>query len=157
MTLALESFSLPPSIVRLVAARNELRDHFSKAELRFTFDGNLVGDIGEAVAAEQFGITLIPRCGAGIDGHAPDGRTVQVKATGSRLGPAFRQVDTRADHLLFYSFDFENCVGEVVYNGPEHLCLEQLPATWTGQRSLSWSRICRLNSLVEPTRRLPRL
>jgi len=66
----------------------------------------LVGDIGEAVAAELFGVKLSARDGTGIDGHAPDGRSVQVKASGSNRGPAFRVVDTRADHLLFLSFDF---------------------------------------------------
>ncbi|MGR9449204.1 DUF6998 domain-containing protein [Rhizobium leguminosarum] len=42
-------------------------------------DGKLVGDIGEAVAAELFGLTLKPGGGTGIDGHTPDGRSVQVR------------------------------------------------------------------------------
>ncbi len=92
------TFDLPAEVRDLLAARNRLRDHYRDAELRFTLDGNLVGDIGEAVAAKLFGIKLAPRCGAGIDGHAADGRTVQVKASGSGLGPAFRRTDTRADH-----------------------------------------------------------
>jgi len=43
---------------------------------------NLIGDIGEAVAVELFGLTLSPPNGTDINGHAPDGRSVQVKATG---------------------------------------------------------------------------
>jgi hypothetical protein len=95
-------FALPPVITGLVAARNRLRAHYGSVGLRFTFDGNLVGDIGEALAAELFSIKLISRGGTGIDGHAPDGRSVQVKATGTGRGPVFRNVDTRADHLLFF-------------------------------------------------------
>lgn len=74
------SFYLPPVVTELLSARNRLRDHYRSAGLTFTLDGNLVGDIGEAIAAELFGITLSARNGTGIDGHAPDGRSVQVKA-----------------------------------------------------------------------------
>ena len=35
---------------------NRLRDHYRSAALEFTLDGNLIGDIGEAVAAELFGL-----------------------------------------------------------------------------------------------------
>ncbi|WP_425356487.1 DUF6998 domain-containing protein [Xaviernesmea rhizosphaerae] len=43
------------------------------AASEFTLDGNLIGDVGEAAAAERFGLKLSPRNGTGIDGHAPDG------------------------------------------------------------------------------------
>lgn len=76
-------FNLPEEIRELLAARNRLRDHYRFADLKFTLDGNLVGDIGEAVAAKLFGLRLLKRNGTGIDGEAPDGRTVQVKASGT--------------------------------------------------------------------------
>ncbi|MFC5755875.1 DUF6998 domain-containing protein [Rhizobium sp. GCM10022189] len=45
-----------------------------------TLDGNLIGDISEAVAVELFGLALSTRNGTGIDGgHAPNCRTVQVR------------------------------------------------------------------------------
>jgi hypothetical protein len=81
--MSASSFSLPPVITDLVVARNRLRDHYRSAALEFTLDGNLIGDIGEAVAAELFGLKLSTRNGTGINGHAPDGRSVQVKATGT--------------------------------------------------------------------------
>ena len=75
-------FDLPPAIADLVAARNKLRAHYASAGLKFTLDGNLVGDLGEAIAVELFGLQLVEaRSTAGIDGRAPDGRTVQVKAS----------------------------------------------------------------------------
>ena len=51
----MRTFGLPPIITDLLQARNRLRDHYRSAALTFTLDGNLIGDIGEAVAAELFG------------------------------------------------------------------------------------------------------
>lgn len=95
-------FDLPPVIEPLVASRSALRRHYGHPDLKFTFDGNLVGDIGEAIAIELFGLTLTERCREGFDGLVGT-RTVQVKATGTARGPAFRKVETEADHLLFFS------------------------------------------------------
>lgn len=149
-------FTLPDEVRALLAARNKLRDHYGQAGLRFTLDGNLVGDIGEAIAAEIFGLKLTPRCGPGIDGHAPDGRSVQVKASGTQRGPAFRCLENRADHLLFFNLDFERCVGRVTFNGPEHIALNFLPDLWQGQRSLTHQQIRKADTLVTyETRLLP--
>jgi hypothetical protein len=150
-------FDLPPVIAELVSARNRLREHYAAGDLRFTLDGNLVGDIGEAVAAELFGLELTKRCGEGVDGLAPDKRTVQVKASGSGLGPAFRKVETRADHLLFFSFNFAACRGVVTYNGPEHIALASFPHTWTGQRALTLVQIKRADATVAAEARLQAL
>lgn len=150
-------FDLPPVITDLVLARNRLRDHYLSAALKFTLDGNLIGDIGEAVAAELFGLRLSRRNGTGIDGHAPDGRTVQVKATGTNRGPAFRMVDTRAQHLLFLEFDLDSLKGEVVFNGPEDVALRFLPTSWVDQRSLTKKQIRQADTLVTESQRLCRI
>lgn len=151
-----KTFSLPPAITQLLAARDSLRDHYRHLGLEFTLDGNLVGDIGEALAAELFGVRLEPRCAPGIDGFAPDGRSVQVKVSGTKRGPAFRMVETRADHLLFFSLDFAACRGVVSFNGPEHLARRYLPATWNNQRSLSLLQMTRADELVAEVDRLQR-
>jgi hypothetical protein len=148
-------FLLPPTIADLVQARNQLRAHYSSAGLKFTLEGNLVGDLGEAIAAELFQIRLVPaRSTQGIDGYAPDGRTVQVKATGTGRGPAFRLVETRADHLLFFDLDFERARGTVVFNGPEHIATAALPRQFTGQRSLTPFQIRTADAGVAPNQRL---
>lgn len=152
----MKEFLLPPVIANLVRARNQLRAHYFSTGLKFTLDGNLVGDLGEAVAAELFHIRLTPaRSTQGIDGYAPDGRTVQVKATGTRRGPAFRFVETRADHLLFFDLDFERACGMVVFNGPEHIATAALPTQFTGQRSLTPLQIRAADARVQPAERLP--
>jgi hypothetical protein len=60
-------FALPSAITELNKARQLLVDHYSEvirkkngdARLSFNFDGNLVGDIGEARAAELFDLRLV--------------------------------------------------------------------------------------------------
>lgn len=149
-------FDLPPAVADLVAARNRLRDHYASVGLQFTLDGNLVGDLGEAIAAELFGISLVKaRSTAGFDGYAPDGRTVQVKATGVNGGPAFRMTEARADHLLFFSLNFEAATGSVIFNGPEHIAVAGFPASWAGQKSVSPFQIRAADARVEPRDRLP--
>lgn len=149
-------FQLPKNIRELVDARNKLKRHFFEYDLRFTFDGNLVGDLGEAVAADLFGLKLTGRSNEGIDGYAPDGRSVQVKASGTRRGPAFRPVDTRAEHLIVMHFDYDACEGEIIYNGPEEpVVRELLPEDWSGQRTANLRGLIKLNDDLVPSDRLP--
>lgn len=152
----MDQFPLPPAVADLVAARNRLRSHYLAVGLKFTIDGNLVGDLGEAIAAELFGITLTPgRSTEGIDGYAPDRRSVQVKATGTGRGPAFRLIETKADHLLFFDLDFERAVGIVVFNGPEKIATTLLPTTFSGQRMLTRQQIRAADARVALEDRLP--
>jgi hypothetical protein len=162
----MHTFDLPPAIAQLLEARNSVRKHYeailreqgSQVELKFTLDGNLVGDIGEAIATELFGVTLVEaKSTEGFDGHTKDGRTVQVKATGTKRGPAFRQTETRADHLLFFCLDFETATGSVAYNGPEHYVTQYLPEVFSGQRMVSRGQVKRADEQVQDHERLPRL
>lgn len=162
-----QTFELPPEIKELVAARNNLRAHYSalfeqsgiELKLSFTLDGNLIGDLGEALAVKLFGIELVEaRSTEGFDGYlANREKTVQVKATGSGRGPAFRQTETRADYLLFFDLDFDTCEGTVVFNGPEHYATTLLPSKFAGQRSLSRNQIRAADRLVSEAERLPML
>ena len=159
----MQIFTLPECILDLVKSRNKLKSHFAtifelqrnEAELRFTFDGNLVGDLGEALAVELFGIKLIKaKSVAGIDGTTSDGEmTVQVKATCTGRGPAFRNTKKRADHLLFFDLDLDGMKGLVVFNGPEHYAFNKLKSGFKDQRSLTASQIRKADLDVKPTER----
>ena len=48
---------------------------------KFTPDGHMVGSIGEVIAAEHFGLTLLPPSHPGHDATDADGRLVQIKLT----------------------------------------------------------------------------
>ena len=93
----------------------------------------------------------------GIDGYAPDGRSVQIKATGTRRGPAFKPTVTRAEHLLVFCLHFVCATGLVAFNGPERELTRFLPDGRYGQRMVSRARLRVANALVSPTDRLPRL
>lgn len=159
----MNTFPLPASIAELVNARDRVRDHYravlaskgSQIDLAFTLDGNLIGDIGEALAAEIFDVKLVEtRSTVGIDGYAPDGRTVQVKATGTGRGPAFRCTELCAQHLLFFDLDFAEATVTVVFNGPEHYVRQYLPESFANQRSLSRNQIRQADLCVRDNERL---
>lgn len=156
-------FPLPPDIAELITARNKVRDHYndklrawgSEVDLSFTLDGNLVGDLGEAIAMDLFDIKLVEtKSTTAIDGFTLDGRSVQIKATGTGRGPAFRNTEIRADHLLFFDLDFESATGEIVFNGPEHYAVASLPTKFEGQRSLTRKQIRAADKLVKDEERL---
>lgn len=146
---------LPPPIEDLVKARDRLRQHYDQPSLTFTLDGNLVGDLGEALAVKYFGLTLTARNDTGIDGYTADNKSVQVKATGKKRGPAFRMLDTRADYLLFFSFNFEEFTAEIIYNGPEDVIRKLLPEKWDHQRAIPIAKIKAANAQILPHQRLP--
>jgi len=155
----MDEFELPREIQPLLAARDKLRGRYASSGLRFTLDGNLVGDIGEAVAAELFDIMLTHRCGQAIDGFAPgpERKSVQVKASGTFRGPAFRKLETGADYLLFFHFDFDRRVGKVIFNGPERVALAKMPSSWTGQRMVPVGYLRQANAELQDSDRLPRI
>ena len=107
-----------------------------------------------------FGLKLDhARSKIGVDGTAVDGRTVQVKATGTKRGPAFRPTKVGADHLLFFCIDFENGTAEVVFNGPEEIAIGDLFSNpnATTQRMVTRKQIVSRNSDVNENDKLPQL
>jgi hypothetical protein len=154
-------FRLPPEVRPLADARNAVRDHYRRKglNLEFSFDGNLVGDFGEACAVEQYGMKLVEaRSNAGFDGHTPDGkRTIQVKAKGpSTKSIAFSYSETHAEHLLVLELNFDDGTGRAVYNGPEHYVRAFLPSEpWRGQKQVSLSRLRQAAARIRDDERLP--
>ena len=155
----MDEFDLPDEIEPLLAARDQLKRRYATSGLKFTLDGNLVGDIGEAIAAELYGIQLSARCGAGIDGMSAGAnpKSVQVKASGTNRGPAFRKVDLRADHLLFFHLDFEKRRGVAIFNGPEAIALKDVSLKRGEQKVLALGRLRAANASVLGADRLPLL
>jgi len=80
---------------------------------RFTLDGHLVGSIGEVLAAEKYGLTLLSMITAKHDAKANDGRLVQLKTTqGRSVG-----LRSEPDYLLVLKLSADGRIDEV-YNGP---------------------------------------
>lgn len=148
---------LPDHVRDLVTAHAALVGAYASTKLRFTFDGRLVGDIAEATAAEAFGLELCRVRTAGVDAHALDGRSVQIKASGIGKGPAFTPGEGRADHLIFLLLDFVRAEAFVRYNGPEKPVRAELPRGFIGTKRVSLPRILALDAAVPDDKRLERL
>ncbi|TPQ42709.1 hypothetical protein C2U70_01015 [Bradyrhizobium guangdongense] len=154
-------FWLPPEVRPLVDARIAVRDYYRRKglNLEFSFDGNLVGDLGEACAVEEYGMKLVyTRSTAGFDGRTPDGKqTIQVKAKGpSTKTIAFSYSEVHADHLLVLELDFDRGTGRAVYNGPERYVREFLPKEpWKGQKQVRLSQLRQAAARVRDDERLP--
>ncbi|RWQ37805.1 MAG: hypothetical protein EOS21_21435 [Mesorhizobium sp.] len=149
---------LPESVKALYAAHAAICQHFAHTGLTFTLDGKLVGDVGEAVVAEAFGITLCRQRTPGVDGHAADGRSVQIKATGRpNAGPAFTPGEGIADHLIFIRIDFAAGNAAVLYNGPEGPVRRLLPPKWSGTKVIPMSKVLATDAIVREEQRLSRV
>jgi hypothetical protein len=152
------SFKMEKTVKDFVKAHRRLCIHYEKTGLTFTLDGKLVGDLAEAIAAELFGLKLCESRTAGIDCHAKDGRSVQVKSTGlSSKGPAFTPGEGRADHLIFLRLDFEKGTGSIAYNGPEEPIRRLLPVGFTGTKRVRLADVLAADKLVADSIRLPRM
>lgn len=145
---------LPPSVRALVVAHRDLVASYAVTSLRFTLDGRLVGDIAEATAAEAFGLRLCGVRTAGVDAHAHDGSSVQIKASGIGKGPAFTPGEGRADHLIFLMIDFERGEAHVRYNGPEGPVRALLPPEFTGTKRAPLARVLALDAGLAEVQRL---
>lgn len=79
---------------------------------KFTPDGHLVGSIGEAHAAEHYGLTLHPASFPGHDAVDAEGRQWQIKATGgSSVG-----IRSCPDWLLLLKLNRDGTLTEI-YRG----------------------------------------
>ena len=101
---------------RLLQALKDLRGLTGR---RFTLDGVALGDLGEAMAAAQYGVRLLPtQSQKGYDGLAPnDERHVEVKITQGKA-VAIAAHGRIPDHLLVFHLDPKTGEIRTVYNGP---------------------------------------
>ncbi|MFZ3120189.1 MAG: hypothetical protein WA159_17960 [Variovorax sp.] len=110
----------PEAVMDLVRAQRRLVHHYGWTGLRFTLDGRLIGDLGEAIALEHFVLEPCKKRTNGVDALIPGtGRTVQIKASATGHGPTFSRGQGFADLLLFFSLDFDKGCATVTYNGLE--------------------------------------
>lgn len=96
----------------LFSAQNALRS--LAPEFRWAGLGNLLGDYGEYVAIEAYGLEKAPAGSDGFDAVTPDGKTVQIKANHAANQIGFRG---EADLLLVVKVEADGDWGEIYY-GP---------------------------------------
>lgn len=107
---------------------------------KFTFDGHLVGSIGEVVAAYIFDLDLNPASTQGHDARSPDGRDVEIKLTqGSSVA-----IRHEPEHLIVLHRPKGGPI-RVVFNGPGSIAWNAAGKMQkNGQRPISLSRLSSL-------------
>jgi hypothetical protein len=108
----------------------------------FTPDGHQVGSLGEVIAAERYGLELMPPSTQGYDAIDADGRRVEIKATFGTRGVALR--DNHADLLLVLQLS-EDASADEVYFGPSQPAWDAAGRLQSnGQRVVSLAALRRL-------------
>ena len=94
----------------LFSAQNALRS--LAPDFRWAGLGNLLGDYGEFVAIEAYGLEKAPAGANGFDAKTADGRTVQIKANHAASQIGFRG---EADLLLVVKVETDGDWSEIYY------------------------------------------
>jgi hypothetical protein len=139
--------TLPNIIWEFVSTHRLVVNNWEHTGLKFTLDGRLVGDIAEAVAAQEFCLEFPSKRTPGVDLLTLDRKTVQVKASGIGKGPAFSPGKGRADFLIFMLLHFDEAKAEIIYNGLEAPVREMLPSEFSGTKRVSLNELVKLNKI----------
>ena len=79
---------------------------------KFSIDGHLLGSIGEVIAAEYYGLTLLPNSSERHDAKDRQGRLIQIKATQiDRIS-----ISSEPDYLIVIQITSDGNWSEI-YNG----------------------------------------
>jgi hypothetical protein len=108
-------------IKELLEITQKLRTQYKRS---FSLDGRLVGDIGEVLAAEKYGLELYNENTAIYDGfEKTTGRKVQIKASFKNYSYFPFGEDKIPDYFLSINI-LENGALEELYNGPGSFIVE---------------------------------
>ena len=117
-------------------ALNKVAPHWD-----FTLDGNLVGDIGEALACHHFGLTPLEKGAKTHDAKTKDGKLVQIKTTQKDVVGLGIEKQI-FEHLIVVKLEEDGSYG-FIYNGPGNIVLEN-----TKSNSISIKRLKNLQKLI---------
>lgn len=160
-------------IKQLVEIVETLKTDYKDLKMKFTLDGNLVGDIGEVLAQEKYEITLYDANHAIHDGYCPDGKEVQIKST--MVGKCYvsSKIANRPKYFLFIHIKADGKIDEI-YNGPADFIYKEYitfdmseeekgnfeneteikKGNASGYRSLSMLRLKRMNEKVDRSEKI---
>ncbi|MDD2858150.1 MAG: hypothetical protein PHU75_05675 [Candidatus Nanopelagicales bacterium] len=103
-------------------------------------DGHLVGSLGEVLAAERLGLTLMPPSNTSYDAVDEFGTRVEIKCT-TRKSIALSGTDSTAQRLVVVKLAADG-TASIVYDGPMSRALELAGRRQSnGQRALSLSKL----------------
>jgi len=106
------------SLDKIFSGIKQLKDALPSK--KFTIDGRLVGDIGEAIVQRDYDLTLYDGLAKDYDGETPCGKKVQIKAT-FKHSLTFKKV---SDYYLGIKI-YEDGTYEEIFNGPGQIIAEE--------------------------------
>jgi len=111
-------------IKQLLAITQKLKDKYIHLNKQFSLDGKLVGDIGEVLAAEKYGLKLLEENAAIHDAEElSTGRMVQIKSSFKGYSYFPCGVDRTPDYFLSIVINEDGEISEL-FNGPGHFIVE---------------------------------
>lgn len=111
-------------IKELLAITKKLKDKYIHLNKNFSLDGKLVGDIGEVLAAEKYGLQLLDENAEVHDAVEKEtGRMVQIKSSfkGNSYFPYGD--DRKPEYFLSIVIDEDGVITEL-FNGPGQFIVE---------------------------------
>lgn len=146
-------------IKQLLAITQKLKDKYIHLNKNFSLDGKLVGDIGEVLAAEKYGLELLPENTIIHDSvEIATGRMVQIKASFKYYSYFPFKDDKVPDYFLSIQIHEDGQIEEL-FNGPGSFIVERyikarkLKGDSTGY-VLSVGLLRDLNKQVEPSEKI---
>lgn len=133
--------------------RNYYQNLLPDSELRFTYDGIFVGDIGKAIAVQYFKVDLIEDSNAARGYVGETLVYITSTSTITRRNPVFGNMPIDA-HQLFFEIDYHRRIATVVYNGPVHILFPDEEEEIIEARHITFNEMGRLYSEVPEVQRL---
>lgn len=122
-------------IKELLTISKRLKEKYSDHKRNFTISGNIIGDIGEVLAAEKYGLRLFAKNTKVHDAEElATGRKIQIRA--SLQGRSYFTINHGTpDYFLSFNITEEGKIEEI-FNGPGQFIIDQ----YVGFSKLSPSR-----------------
>ena len=112
-------------IKQLLAITQKLKAKYIHLNKQFSLDGKLVGDIGEVLAAEKYGLRLLEENAPVHDAEEiSTGRMVQIKSSFKGYCYFPYGNDRMPEYFLSIIIDESGNITEI-YNGPGRLVIDQ--------------------------------
>ncbi len=139
-----------------------LKERYSHHKKKFTLDGKLVGDIGEVLVAENYGLTLYDNNTHTHDGYVTgfEEKKVQIKAYFKEYFYFTKNSDQKPKYFIAVQLN-EDGTFEEVYNGTGQLLFNRLllhlPKNRKHNYRLSIKKLRELNKSEENSDRIMKI